>query len=134
MYRRASLAWSRVVQISAAPDLKDDEREQIAFGVGAAAVYWGQDPEFRKIAKELIDLGRMTDELRRATVLRKTPRYFIGLGMLYCLQGKDIADVRYAAQGIQSHVQQYENAKTKIENCKEAPDIEAYFTNDVITK
>jgi hypothetical protein len=134
MYRRAALAWSRVVQISAALDLKDDEREQIAFGVGAAALYWGQDPEFRKIAKELIDLGRMTDELRKAAELRKTPRYFIGLGMIYCLQGRDIGAIKHAAQGIQSHVKRYEDVKKKIEGCGASTDIESYFTNDTITK
>ena len=54
--------------------------------------------------------------------------------MIYCLQRHDVSAVKYAAQGIQTHVKRYEDAKKKIEGCSASPDVENYFTNATITK
>lgn len=83
-YARAAALLSQLIELGS-QSIAPRVQAQINFGVGVAALHWGQDQRFREASQETgLPLPAFLRELRKADNARSSLRYSIGLGMLYC--------------------------------------------------
>jgi tetratricopeptide (TPR) repeat protein/KaiC/GvpD/RAD55 family RecA-like ATPase len=139
-YERAAKAWAVMFEIAKAREqnLGKDEKRQVNYGTGFAALYWSQDPTFRKIAKQSIDPQQVIAELENAaSLLRKTrpQRYWAGLAMMYCLE-KNFAGANKYMQILELTAveKKYQEISEKAARCATSSNLEDLFTNPVISK
>jgi energy-coupling factor transporter ATP-binding protein EcfA2 len=139
-YDQGVKAWALMFKIARAKEqtLPESKMYQVNFGAGLAALYWSEDPIFRKFAKQSIDTNQIIAELEKAASLRrkKKPwRYWAGLAMMYCLE-KDYARADKYTQilDLTATEQKFQEISQKAASCATTSNHENLFTNLKISK
>lgn len=137
-YERAAKAWALMFEIAQRKDLNDADKLQISFGSGLAALYWGEDPVFRRIARASIDPNQIVKELDRAasTDRKNNPlRYWAGLVMLYCLEKNSSQVDAYRTLLSRSALdKKFQAINDKAATCATSSNLDDLFSNQVISK
>ena len=120
LYVRAARALSLVVDIGGTIQDSGEVANQVAYGVGLGALHFAQDQNFRNFARRYIKLSELIREAEKATELRaRSPRYPVGLAMLYCLD-KDFERATGQIAAIRDKRKKYQYVKQQVLNCNQA--------------
>jgi len=133
LYERAAHAWGDMLQLANTTEVDDAARLQVIFGAGLVGLFWGQDAEFRQLASGLIDQTALGKWLLQGAEDRKLPRYFSGLAMLSCLQGR-YDDAKQYASKIVSDDEKYLEIKRKVAGCETSTDLANLFNRTTISE